>query len=214
MIVRLGITDHCNIACFISILLIEQKLQAPDSMSYLIHSKSHQSGNIFACSDIEHGTQGDILQDVKENLVIMPSCHHAICHHAPPPPSQRLMSGGDWAGWGWWCWVDQPPAVCSVISPGYQWPGSAWQPRVSSWVLSVGWRNVWPLSPAAAMGTHVGGEIVRRIADTVISIQPGTSGDTWTLTHTRTLMGPVPVGGICCGFFSLHLMFLANNQMI
>ena len=70
------------------------------------------------------------------------------------------------------------------------------------------------LSPAAAMGTHVGGEIVRRIADTVTSIQPGTSGDTWTLTHTRTLMGPVPVGGICCGFFSLHLMFLANNQMI
>ena len=33
------------------------------------------------------------------------------CHHAPAPPSpQKMMSGGDWAGWGCWCW----PAACSL----------------------------------------------------------------------------------------------------
>ena len=89
---------HCNIACFISIHLIEQKLQAPSPAMVLgrqhVISNSFQvsSGNIFACSDIEHGTQGDILQDVKENLVIMPSCLHAPL---PSCPSSTLSSEDD-----------------------------------------------------------------------------------------------------------------------
>ena len=79
MIVRLGITDHCNIACFISILLIEQKLQAPDSMSYLIHSKSHQAIYLLAVTS----SMGHKATFYRMSRKTLSSCHHAIMPHCP-----------------------------------------------------------------------------------------------------------------------------------
>ena len=183
-------------------------------MSYLIHSKSHQSSNIFACSDIKHGTQGDILQDVKENLVIMPSCLHAPL---PSCPSSTLSSEDDvrwWLGWVRMVMLSWP-AACSLQCD------LTWSPVTRVCLATEGEqlsvecgleKCVTTVTCCSYGHTRGWGD---READSGHCDQHTAGHERGHLdTHIRTLMGPVPVEGICCGFFSLHLMFLANNQMI
>ena len=177
---------HCNIACFISILLIEQKLQAPSPamafghwywayrMSYLSNSFQVSSDQILACK-----LQWHRAWDTRRHST---GCQGKPCHHAIMPSCPTLSSDDDVS---WWLgWVRMLMVTCSLQCDLTWLPVTRVCLATEGEQLSVGWWNVWPLSPAAAMGTgHTRGwGDLRRIADTVTSMQPGTSGHTKT-TH-------------------------------
>ena len=142
-------------------------------MSYLIHSKCHQAIYLLAGTS----SMGHAATFYRMSRKTLPSCHL---------PSCPTLSSDDDVSW-WLGWVRMLMVTCSLQSLQCD---LTWLPvtrvclATEGEQLSVGWWNVWPLSPAAAMGTgHTRGwGDLRRIADTVTSMQPGTSGHTQT-TH-------------------------------